>query len=93
MASAPPDLSSIEHGSAVVAKFVEHHNAVRLHGAIGFVTPNDMLAGRQREVWAERDRKLEAAGELRRQRRAQPNPSPHPGAALCQVGRRARCLV
>jgi transposase InsO family protein len=79
----PADLSSIDDGRAVVAKFVEHYNAVRLHSAIGFVTPNDMLAGRQREIWAERDRKLEAARELRRQRRAQPYPSPQPGAALC----------
>jgi transposase InsO family protein len=78
----PADLSSIEDGRAVVAKFVEHYNAVRLHSAIGFVTPNDMLAGRQREIWAERDRTLEAARELRRQRRAQPNPSPQPGASL-----------
>jgi hypothetical protein len=30
-----------------------------LHSTIGFVTPNDMLAGRERDIWRERDRKLE----------------------------------
>jgi len=34
---------------------------VRLHSAIGYVTPNDMLAGRQAQIHAERDRKLEEA--------------------------------
>lgn len=38
---------------------------VRLHSAIGFVTPADMLAGRQNEIHDARDRKLE---EARRQR-------------------------
>jgi hypothetical protein len=42
-----------------------HYNTVRLHSAIGFVTPADMLAGRQKEIHAARDRKLE---EARRQR-------------------------
>ena len=33
--------------------------------AIGYITPKDMLAGRQQEIHAERGRKLEAARELR----------------------------
>lgn len=43
---------------------------VRLHSAHGYVTPKDLLAGRQSEIWAERDRKLEAACGQRRLRRA-----------------------
>jgi len=53
----------------VVERFVEHYNDVRLHSAIGYVTPSDMLAGREREIWQARDRKLEAAREQRRFRR------------------------
>jgi hypothetical protein len=40
---------------------VKHYNEVRLHGALGYVTPLDMLAGLQKVIHAERDRKLEEA--------------------------------
>jgi len=39
------------------------------HSAIGYVTPNDMLAERQAEIHAERDRKLEEARQQRQLRR------------------------
>jgi putative transposase len=39
---------------------VEHYNNVRLNSATGYITPKDVLAGRQQEIHAERDRKLEA---------------------------------
>jgi putative transposase len=54
-----------EDARRLIQDYVEHYNAVRLHSAIGFVTPADMLAGRQKEIHAARDRKLE---EVRRQR-------------------------
>ena len=61
---------TVQSGSfAKPAGYVEHDNTVRLQSAIGFVTPKDKLEGRDREVFAERDRKLEAAREIRRQRR------------------------
>lgn len=41
----------------------------QLHSAIGWVTPADKLAGREKAVWEQRDRHLEAARETRRQRR------------------------
>jgi len=50
---------------------VDRYNNVRLHGAIGYVTPKDMLAGRQVELHTERDRKPEAARQQRRTRRQQ----------------------
>lgn len=53
----------------VVGEFVEHYNAVRLHSAIGYVTPKDRLEGRHLDIYQSRDRKLEAAREARRQRR------------------------
>ena len=49
---------------------MEHYNTVRLHSAVGYVTPADMLAGRQAEIHAARDRKLEEAREQRKKRRA-----------------------
>jgi hypothetical protein len=39
--------------------------------AIGFVTPADMLAGRQKEIHEARDRKLEEARRQRQRRREQ----------------------
>jgi putative transposase len=65
----PP--TSLDDARRVVMEFVEHYNGVRLHSAIGYITPNDFLAGHAEEIWAARDKKLEAAREARRQRRAQ----------------------
>ena len=62
---------SLEDARRLVAEFVTHYNTVRLHSAIGFVTPNDMLAGRQSEIHAARDRKLEEARRQRQLRRQQ----------------------
>lgn len=61
---------NLEDAKRLVAGYVEHYNTVRLHSAIGYVTPKDKQEGRDVEIFAERDRKLEAARELRRARRA-----------------------
>jgi hypothetical protein len=50
---------------------VDHYNTVRLHSAIGFITPADMLAGKQAEIHAARDRKLDEERQLRQKRRQQ----------------------
>jgi putative transposase len=50
----------------VVGDFIRHYNEVRLHSAIGYVAPHDVLAGRRDAIHAERDRKLEDARERRR---------------------------
>ena len=55
----------------LIERYVEHYNTVRLHSAIGFVTPTDMLAGRQNEIHTARDRKLEQARQQRQLRRRQ----------------------
>jgi transposase InsO family protein len=55
----------------LIAQYVDHYNTVRLHSAIGYVTPADMLAGRQAEIHAARDRKLEEARRQRQLRRQQ----------------------
>lgn len=62
---------SLEEAKRVVVEFVGYYNNHRLHSAIGYVTPNDMLVGRQQAIHEERDRKLEAARELRAKLRAQ----------------------
>ena len=57
---------SLEDARRLVEGYVRHYNEVRLHNAIGYLTPADKLAGRDLEIFAERDRKLEAAREQRR---------------------------
>ena len=64
---------SLKDARRVVSEFVNHYNLARLHSALGYVTPKDRLEGRHLEIYLARDRKLEAAREARRQRRAQPN--------------------
>lgn len=52
---------TFEDGLRVAARYVEYYNTVRLHSAIGYVTPQTRLEGRQQEVFEARDRKLDAA--------------------------------
>jgi transposase InsO family protein len=58
-----------EDARRLIQSYVDHYNSVRLHSAIGYVTPQDMLAGRQAEIHAARDRKLEQARRQRQLRR------------------------
>lgn len=51
----------------VIDGYVKHYNEVRLHSAIGYITPADYLAGLAKEIHDERDRKLEEARARRRQ--------------------------
>jgi transposase InsO family protein len=60
---------SLEDAQRIVARYVEHYNTVRLHSAIGYITPKDKLAGKEKEIFAGRDRKLEEARERRKARR------------------------
>ena len=45
------------------------YNEVRLHSAVGYVTPKDKLLGRDEAIHAERDRKLVESREHRQQMR------------------------
>ena len=63
---------SLDDARRLVEGYVEHYNNVRLNSAIGYITPKDMLAGRQKEIHAERDRKPESARLQRQIRRRQP---------------------
>ena len=62
---------TLEDARRVVTEFVEHYNRVRLHSAIGYLTPADKLAGREQEIWSARKRKLAAAHAQRKARRFQ----------------------
>ena len=62
---------SLEDAKRLIKQYVDRYNYVRLHSAIGYVTPNDMLSGRQDEIHTERDRKLEAARHERQGHRQQ----------------------
>jgi len=59
---APQD---IEEARRVVGDFVKHYNGVRLHSALGYITPYDKLAGRDKDIFENRDSKLEAARQKR----------------------------
>jgi putative transposase len=61
----------VDDARRLIQTYVDRYNAVRLHSAIGYVTPLDMLLGRQAEIHAERDRKLEQARRLWQLRRQQ----------------------
>lgn len=50
-----------------ISAYVKHYNELRLHSAIGYITPADCLCGLGSEIHAERDRKLEEARMRRRQ--------------------------
>jgi putative transposase len=59
--------ATLEEAQRHVTRYVAHYNHVRLHSAIGYVTPEQKLAGMEQDIFHERDRKLAEA----RQRRAE----------------------
>jgi putative transposase len=60
---------SEQDAARLIEQFVNYYNTVRLHSAIGYVTPADQLAGRHLEIFSERDRKLELARQNRKTKR------------------------
>jgi transposase InsO family protein len=64
---------SLQDAKRGVDRFVTDYNTRRLHSAIGYITPHDMLHGRQEAIWKERDRRVEEA----RQRRAESRRKKH----------------
>jgi putative transposase len=73
---------SLDDARRIVSDYVTHYNTIRLHSAVGYVTPKDKLDGRDKEIHADRDRKLAQARERRKQlRQAQHDAPPCPPAA------------
>ena len=60
---------SLEDGRRVAECDVDYYNTERWHGALGYVTPQTRLEGRQPHVFDVRDRKLEEARQRRAERR------------------------
>jgi len=63
--------------------YVEHYNNVRRNSAVGYITPKDMLDGRQQEIHAE-------IGSWRRRGNKQ---IPRQSAALCTRSITAHMLL
>jgi Integrase core domain/CHC2 zinc finger len=57
---------SLDDARRIVTDYVTHYNEVRLHSAIGYVTPKDRLLGNDPAIHAQRDRKLAEARERRK---------------------------
>jgi len=55
----------LEDARRLVANYVTEYNEVRLHSALGYVTPADKLHGGEKAIFDERDRKLKEARERR----------------------------
>ena len=62
---------SVEDAVRLIDGYVRHYNEVRLHSAIGYVTPADKMCGRDKQIFADRDRKLDEARSRRQAVRAQ----------------------
>lgn len=60
---------SLDEARRTVLDYVDHYNYVRLHSAIGYITPKDKLLGNDEAIHAERDRKLAEARERRKEMR------------------------
>ena len=59
----------LDQAKGITLEYVAYYNTVRLHSAIGYVTPKDRLENRQEEIFHARDKKLEAARQKRRLKR------------------------
>jgi len=62
---------SLDDAERLVESYGERYNNVRLNSAVATSRRRNMLAGRQQEIHAERDRKLEEARKQRQLRRQQ----------------------
>ncbi len=71
----PASPTSLEEARRLMERFVEYYNGSRLHSAIGYIAPLDFMDGKATQIWSERDRKLEQARKLRRERRANKVPA------------------
>jgi transposase InsO family protein len=60
---------SLEEARMQISEYIRYYNEERLHSAIGYVAPKAKLEGREKQIFTERDQKLEAAREARKQKR------------------------
>lgn len=62
---------SLADAKRLTGTFIDHYNEVRLHSALGYITPADRLANRHRAIFEARDLKLEQARHHRQLQRQQ----------------------
>ena len=62
---------SLEEARAQITDYIVHYNNTRLHSSLGYVTPKAKLESREKQIFKERDNKLETAREARKQKRRQ----------------------
>lgn len=58
-----------EEAQQHIDHYVKYYNTERLHSAIGYVTPQQMIEGQQQCIFSEREQKLEQARSARRIKR------------------------
>lgn len=89
----PESPLSLEDARRIVARYVASANTVRLHRALGSVPPLARLGGRAKLLFAEGDRKLEAARERRKPNRPAPRQAARDGQPAVPVTEPAIRLV
>ena len=60
---------TLQDARRVASEFIDHYNHLRLHSALGFITPKDRLQNRHLQIFADRDKKLESARQQRKLKR------------------------
>jgi len=63
----------LDDARRITEKYVGEYNETRLHSALGYVTPQDKLLGKEAAIFAARDRKLQEARERRAENRRRRN--------------------
>ena len=56
---------SIEDARRVIDRYVDYYNTKRLHSALGYVTPKDVMEGRKEEIIKSREEKLRLGRQKR----------------------------
>ena len=72
----PAAPTTYEEAVKVLRVYVDYYNTVRLHSALGYVTPQTLLDGTQQEVWDKRNARLAAARATRAQSRQDARKAP-----------------
>ena len=60
---------SLDEARTQIADYIRCYKGERLHSVIGYVAPKAKLDGRDKQIFMERNNKLEAAREARKQKR------------------------
>ena len=60
---------SLQEARNLVEKYIIHYNEERLHSSIGYITPQNKMTGREREIFTNRDSKLEKARAKRKHKK------------------------